>query len=257
MGSLARAQGRRPGASTGGNRMTTSAIVRRGRVAALVAAVLASTFGAVGPLQAAGNPDKPGYFTCSSSPLRLTFQGPLAPLGTVEPFAANPEAGAHCQTAEDALLSEQIGPVTVTALQATTEAQKRGSEAAAQVLHVAVGPVEITLLRSFAEAQCQNNAAGRPTARRPVLGGGAEVASIKVNGQEVVPAAVNEPRVVGVPGVATVTIIDEETSTTTGRNRGGETTHQALLIETGVANLVLAEARADYHGQPCAPGQTK
>ena len=229
----------------------------RRRLAALVCAVVVGG-AAVGSLPLAraangGNPDKPGFFTCSASALRLTING--GP--TIEPFAVG-DAEGHCTDAQAGLLSNQaVGPATVSVLNATTEAQARGSQAAAQVLHVTLGPVEVTLLESFASAQCQNNTQGHPTARRPILGGGAQVASIKVNGTELVPAQVNQPGVTEIPGVATITVAQEERQTTTGRDRGGAITERALVVETAIANLVVAEARADYHGQPCAPGQTR
>jgi hypothetical protein len=210
-----------------------------------------------------GNKSKPGFFTCSGSALRLTFQGPLAGLGTIEPFASG-SGDQACQTANTGLLQIAENGVVVQVFTTQQEAQRRGSESAAQALHVVVptpaGTFDISLLSSFAQANCQNNPAGRPTARKPVFSSGSEVVSVKRDGVELVPAVtnpINGLAPITIPGVGTISFNESETTTTRGRDRGGETTISAFTFKGELFNLVIAESTADYHGQPCAPGQTK
>lgn len=230
-------------------------------VAVLAAAALPITASVVSA--APGEKSKPGFFTCSGSVLRLTFSGPLAALGTIEPFASGSGAQA-CQTANTGLLTIAQNGVVVEVFTTQQEAQRRGSESAAQLLHVVVptpaGTFDISLLSSFAEANCQNNPAGKPTARRPVFTSGSEVVSVKRDGVELVPAVtnpINGLAPITIPGVGTISFNESESSTTKGRDRGGETSVSAFTVRTELFNLVVAESTADYHGQPCAPGQTK
>lgn len=230
-------------------------------VAVLAAAVLPITASVVSA--APTEKSKPGYFTCSASLLRLTFTGPLAGLGTIEPFASG-SGDTACQTANAGVLALTSNDVVVEVFTTTQEAHRRGSESAAQVLHVKVptpaGTFEVSLLRSFAEANCQNNPAGKPTARRPVFTSGSEVVSVKRDGVELVPAVtnpVNGLAPITIPGVGTISFNESESSTTKGRDRGGERSVSAFTFRTALFNLVVAESTADYHGQPCAPGQTK
>jgi hypothetical protein len=230
---------------------------RKASAFAAVGAGLALCVGALNPVLAAGgNPDKPGYFTCSASALRVEFKGPLSSVPPFEPFAANADGG-HCEDANSALIATPAGPATITVLEATTDAEQRGASSAAQALHVTLGPLEVTVLSAFASAECQDNSQGHPTARRPILDGGSEIASVKVNGEEQVPDEVNSPQTIEIPGLGSVTLEEEETTSSQGRDKGGSITERALHVRTDLGDLVVAEAKAGYVGQPCAPGQTR
>ncbi len=111
-----------------------------------------------------------------------------------------------------------------------------------------VGPITADVIEARASVQC--------VAGAPKLSGAGTVAGLKINGKSIV--TLNLPPnsvVVNLPGGLLKVTVNEQTTS------GGEITVRGLHVVSKlgaltVADLVLSEARADWHGAPCAPAPT-
>jgi hypothetical protein len=183
--------------------------------------------------------------------VRVQGQGPLAGLGTIEPLVANRQND-PCQNEQTGVLNNFALPAglgTLNVLFARTQntcpnpsagcPEGSGSFANAGVLDVTlnapgVGPIRAEVLTSQASATCVGG--------NPALAGRSTVLAVTVAGQRIEPVPQNFS--LAIPGVGTLFLNQQ----TRGPN---EITQRALFLDTAVLDVVIAEAIADFRGNPC------
>jgi hypothetical protein len=180
-----------------------------------------------------------GQFSCRASAIRVAG---LPLIGTIEPFVANPRV-VPCRAQNDSLLSNvTVGPVSAGAVEAVTAVIPgfgAGSFARVVGANVAIGPgIGAEVLRANASVTCSSGS--------PVLGSESQVTRLVIgtNTVAVPPGHFH----ITIPGVGTLHL--NETITTPN-----SVTRRALWLQTPSALLpevVIAEAHADYTGNPCA-----
>lgn len=180
-----------------------------------------------------------GEFSCRASAIRVSG---LILVGTLEPFVANDQV-VPCESDNDSLLSPGIGvgPVSAAAVEAITAAGPNGVGAFARVVgaSVGIGPgIGAEVLRANASVTCVNG--------NPVLGSDSKVARLIIGNST--PVDIKAHQHIVIPLVGTLHL--NHTSTTPN-----SVTRRALWLATPSAALpdvVIAEAHADYTGNPCA-----
>lgn len=200
-------------------------------------------------------------FTCEASVVRVSGEGPLAAL-QIEPFVANPQND-PCRDASaglipNLLLPGNLGSASVLFARtddpgcspSTTPCQP-GDAATADsgVLLITLTvpglpPIHAQVLTSHAEARCEGTGP-------PALSGNSRVVALTVGTTTIDPVTTAHQHVtIPVPapvGPIVVHINHQETTPTS-------ITQRAVFIETGLADVVIAEAIADFNGNPCAGG---
>ncbi|MGQ0520446.1 MAG: choice-of-anchor P family protein [Actinomycetota bacterium] len=222
---------------------------RRAGSAAAVALFLLGAAALVGPARAA-EPAPTDGFTCRASAVR-TAGSSISGLN-IEPFTANEEGGA---CADDG--AGLLGPTAVTlpgslgsleVLTARTDGDAHTAEAS--VAQVVLTPLAGTTITATA----LSSRAGTGACPSPSLSGSSEIVEVRVNGLEVAaPTMADDTPELTIPGVGALHL-DYQT------NSGGVLTQRALFLDvdqdgllTGaVPDIVVAEAVADIHGEPCA-----
>ena len=181
-------------------------------------------------------------FTCRASLVRVVGEGPLAPLGTIEPVVAN-EQNNPCTTENAGLLNNlelpaDLGVVSLLYARTNNQSGQRGTAAAGVADVLLTVPnlpvIRVEVLTAEAAATCTNGQPGF-TSRSRVVGlniGGTDIA--------IPPGHTDIP--LGPLGMLHLN------ETITGDN---SITQRALWLDTTVADVIIAEAIADYRGNPC------
>ena len=197
-----------------------------------------------------GGGSSTGSFSCRASLLRVDGKGLLGAVH-LEPVVAN-RPGQPCSSEDAGLLNEEFDlkfpdlEVALKLLWADTY-NKSGHKAVAETgvaevrVVVAGVPVEVEILTAEAGAVCRDNAA--------VLKGRSNVVHVRVGGIEVdVPHDQDHKDIplIGHLGVNVGTL--HLNHQVVGTN---QVTQQALFLDTFLADVVIAEAIADVHGNPC------
>lgn len=185
-----------------------------------------------------------GRFTCRASVVRVVGEGPLAGLA-FEPIVANAQND-PCVAEEAGIgritLPADLGEVSVLFAQTeTTRGQNASSRAgvADVVITVPGAPViTVEVLTAEAAATCPG----------PEFSGGSTVVGLTIGGVAVeVPAGHTD---ISLGPVGTLHL-NESTTTTTEDPAAGRTERQALFLDTNLVDIVIAEAVADFQGNPC------
>jgi hypothetical protein len=186
-----------------------------------------------------------GTLSCRASALRIDTV-----LIDGEPIVAN-SPNDPCATEDKTLLAVPAplnSVVTSNTLNARTGASATQGNAYASIENAKVltaGPVTADVVEARARVECVGGA--------PVLSGSSRVANLKVNG--VLKATLNAPPntvVVNLPGgLLKVTINEQITGNGQITVRGVHVVSKFLGVT--LADVILAEARANYHGAPCTP----
>lgn len=195
-----------------------------------------------------------GYFTCSASAIR-TENSSVAALN-IEPFAANEQDGAHCTTDSAALTGANglvvsgVGRADVLFARTNGDANTSEAGVAAVALTGTPVPIAATLLTSQASAgDCATGAE---------LSGSSTILAASVGDRAVaVPSTADAVPEVTIPNVATVFLNYQKTETVAGEQ---VLTQRALFVDVNQSNpalaavpdVIIAEAVADIHGDPCA-----
>jgi len=204
-------------------------------------------------------------FSCRASVVRVDFTnegagGPLAQLGTIEPFVANAQ-DTPCATDDASIIKNgtALGPLGSLGLvfASTENTPNQSGTAEAGVLHLVLTlgnvvpgapTVEVSVLTSNASATCANG--------EPQLSGESHVVQVKIADQtiEIPPPDANGSNHMDIgpiplpAPIGPITIhLNEETTTPTS------ITEQALFVDTGLVDVVVAESQADFTGNPCSP----
>ena len=180
-----------------------------------------------------------GEFSCRASAIRVSG---IILIGTLEPFVAN-EGVVPCKSENDSLLSPgvAVGPVAAAAVEAITAAGPNGVGAFARVVgaSVGIGPgIGAEVLRANASVTCVGGS--------PVLGSDSKVARLIIGSS--IPIDVKNHSHITIPGVGTLHLNHTDTTP-------NSVTRRALWLATPSAllpDVVIAEAHADYTGNPCA-----
>jgi hypothetical protein len=183
-------------------------------------------------------PQPRGQFSCRASAIRVSG---LILIGTIEPFVANAPV-IPCKAENDSLLSPvTVGPVSAAAVEAVTAVIPgfgAGSFARVVGANVGVGPgIFAEVLRANASVTCSGGS--------PVLGSESQVTRLII-GSAVVAVPPGHFHIT-IPGVGTLHLNE----TITGPN---SVVRRALWLATPSAllpDVVIAEAHADYTGNPC------
>lgn len=194
-------------------------------------------------------------FSCRSSAVRVEFADPLA-LPTLEPFTAN-AANRPCVDDTFSVVPESsVGPVTAGVVEGstdqtpdtlrTTAGTRPGDSATAssRVTNVQVGqPPQVigaVVLAANATVTCQSG--------QPVMAGSSRVVGLTLGGTTIALPAEDQPFQLDVPGVGTL-YLNQELRTP------DSITRRALFLDSVnplVPDVVVAEAVADFAGNPCA-----
>ncbi|MDQ3631375.1 MAG: hypothetical protein M3417_08970 [Actinomycetota bacterium] len=192
-------------------------------------------------------------FSCRASAVRVALKQPV-PVGPplLEPVVANPP-GAPCVADSAAILvPTTIGPITVDAANAETvqtpadlaaapAANGDNATSTASVTNPAIVlgglTISATVLSARASYTCQNG--------QPVPAGSSVVANLTVNGQVIAIPAGNAPFTLDLGPLGSLNL----NQTVQEPNR---ITQRALFLTTPLADVVIAEAIADFTGNPCA-----
>lgn len=204
---------------------------------ALVAALAPAAAHAVVP-----PPPEEGFFTCRASALRVE----LVTGQVIEPFVAN-DGEEVCMTDDGSLLNETFaaapGALTVKVLSAETMERGHAESAVVDVIiEDAAGETVLraTVLHSQAEASC---GPGGPTLE-------SESRIVRVvlpDGTVIEDPGAHTDIPLGPLGTAHLNHDQREAT-----DDGEVLTRRALWLEaTPVGEVVVAEAVADYHGNPC------
>lgn len=220
----------------------------RGIMAGAVALAVGGAFMLSMAPSRAVDPAPANGFTCRASTLRT--EGSNVSTLNLEPFAANEEGGA-CKTESAGILAGGQG-VTVAGLgtanvayartNATTNTAESGVTSAN--LTVASIPITATILASTASAG---------TCSSPALTGSSTVASVTVGATTVaIPTTADSTPEVTVPGVLSVYVNYQTNNGTTLTQRAVYVdVNQSNAILAAVPDVIIAEAIADIHGDPC------
>ena len=229
-------------------------------IAPLVVVALAVT-GALGAAPAAAQDDN---FTCRASLIRtenFPVVGPVNP--NIEPTVANAKNN-PCETDTAGLLAPVLGedntitagPVTAKLLFANTTnndnaappaKQNASAESGVAVVDIAIPgapPIRAEILTANAMASCETGT------NPPTLTSGSTVARLFINGTEPL-APVTNP----LNGAQTVPLgplgnifLNQTTKTP------NSITQRALVVDTILGDVIVAEAIADFRGNPCDDG---
>jgi hypothetical protein len=193
--------------------------------------------------------DRDGVFSCRASALNLVG---------VEPVVANP-ADVPCVDDDTTLAQVNLNAAALTvkakALSATTDqtpddpataspAAGDSATATAQIDTTTISTlgltVELGVIRSDAAVRCVPSGSGLA----PQFSGGSTIASLKINGVSttVGSAPVTIPLLIG-----SLRLNSTETTATS-------VTQRAVVLDTLLADVVVGEARADFHGTAAHPG---
>lgn len=195
----------------------------------------------------------PGYFTCRASVFRM--EGSAMQPGVLpepfEPAVAN-DHGPDCQSDTAGLVPPTTilggsGALTVLGAASTSE-PFISAHSEAGVLHLSMTDGTSTLELSVLTAE----AAGACSAGAPVLSGASKVLSLTVNGSGIVipPAHGHVDVSMGPLGV-----VHLNEGTTVPTVDGAEHTQRAFWLQGNpvLGDVIVAEAIAGYHGDPCPP----
>jgi len=189
-----------------------------------------------------------GDFSCKASAIRVVTKIPVAQ--TIEPFVAN-APDLPCVPEDAGLIDPStVGPVTADAFSATTMQKPEnlasappaeGDNATARatvtnpVITLPGAVISASVLTATASYTCMNGV--------PVAGGAPQVLNLTVNGTSIsVPAG---PMTIPL-GPAGMLMLNQ---TVQEPNR---ITTRALVLTTPIADIIIAEATADFIGNPCA-----
>ncbi len=189
-------------------------------------------------------------FSCRASAVRVNLKQPAPVL--LEPIVAN-APGAPCRAESAEILNPTtIGPVTVDAANADTvqtpadlaAAPAANGDNATATVSVTNPRIELTglaiaatVLSARASYTCQNG--------QPVPAGSSVVTNLTVNGQTIAIPADNAPFTLDLGPLGSLNL----NQTVQEPNR---ITQRALFLTTPLVDVVIAEAIADFTGNPCA-----
>jgi len=204
-----------------------------------------------------------GDFSCRASVVRVDFTnegagGPLSALGVIEPLVAN-DQDTPCAPDDSSVIKNGtgLGPLgSLGLLFASTDTTPNESASAeAGVLHLnltlgnvipGVPVIDVKVLTSNANATCVDG--------EPQLSGESHVVKVTVGDQaiEIPPPDANGSNHMDIgpiplpAPIGPVTIhLNEQTTT------ANSITQQALFVDTGLVDVVVAESQADFTGNPC------
>ena len=226
------------------------------RVAGLAVTTIAVAAAALPSVALAQRADG-STFSCRASALRVDVKSPLD-LAAIEPIVANRE-NAPCRPASAAILTPTtVGPVTVDAAAARTTqtpadlgsapaAEGDNATSTAEVTNPVITldglVISATVLRATASYTCR--------AGQPVPMGSSVVTNLVVNGQAITLPANNAPFTLDLgPGLGSLSL----NQTVQEPNR---ITQRAFSLTTPIADVVFAEAIADFTGNPCRAAAAK
>ena len=180
-----------------------------------------------------------GRATVVQGNLLVVQVGPLADTGDLSPQGGALEASL-LKYPVAGLSDVAGGALTAEVLHATTLAQGHRSHAQATVssfslVNLAGTSINAEFLKAEAEASCASGKAS--------VSGSSEIVDLVINGTPiVVTGEVNQT--VALPGGGSV-IINEQTGTGAGANRGDITVNALHIIIPGVVDIIVAQAHAD------------
>lgn len=196
-------------------------------------------------------------FTCRASALRVDpdLPAPLATLPTVEPIVANGQNN-PCTTQNAGVLNNVALPANLgnaSVLFARTNSSATGSTAQAGVADVTITVPGAPVIR--AEVLTSRAAAGECTSgstTAPALTSSSTVARVTVGSTVIEPVA--GPRTIDLGPAGKLFLNQEAFSAEDGATSNNTVTRRALFLDTPVADVVVAEAIADFRGNPCDQG---
>jgi len=230
-------------------------LTRRLVIAATSAALAIGPAG-VWSMQNAASAAPEDPFTCRASAVRVDPDGPLNPLPVIEPIVANgqnnPCVAQNSGVLNDFAIPGGLGNASVLFAQTATGA---GSQAQAGVADVTITVPGAPVIRAEVLTSQANAGActtGDPTP--PALTGSSTIAKLTVGGTVIEPIkGPQQPIPLGPAG--TLFLNQTTTSASTPGGANDTITQRALFLDTPLVDVVIAEAIADFRGNPCEGNQ--